>query len=403
MEDLVPVVFISYCWSSEQHKEWVLNLAQKLVSESGVEVILDRWHGVVGHDRFQFMEESIKRADKVLIICDITYCEKANNREGSVGFETSVITPEIYGNTKQEKFIPIAFERKCNGDYLLPDFISSRFALGMFDQEDFERDYAMLERLVWQEPKLKPPVRGEKPAFNKAEVEPCEVDQVIDESDEERVIWLLPRGFLLYSEITFNKDDSWATLINHYNYKGDFQYSTHYHKSYARSWDNDIETQYHKLSLPKADWVWCRAPLNFLQELREVNGPIDINDRVRKRQQWGDPVFYYKPGEPILLPKVPNDLMFYYETGNLRDIFQDIKGEVDGTKEELILKAETIRQNVYMEVLALVGEKHPALTFVKEIIDDFNQSFSYSDIVLWFGRLEKTLDNTLNHLYKERK
>ena len=64
-EENVPKVFISYSWSSEEHKQWVLNLASKLVSESGVDVILDRWHGVVGHDRFHFMEESIKLADKV--------------------------------------------------------------------------------------------------------------------------------------------------------------------------------------------------------------------------------------------------------------------------------------------------------------------------------------------------
>ncbi|MEY2195729.1 SEFIR domain-containing protein [Neobacillus sp. BF23-41] len=93
----VPKVFISYSWSSEEHKKWVLNLAEKLVSESGVDVILD-----LGHDRFQFMEESIKLADKVLVICDKTYCEKANGRLGGVGTETIIITPSVYKDIKQD-------------------------------------------------------------------------------------------------------------------------------------------------------------------------------------------------------------------------------------------------------------------------------------------------------------
>ncbi len=38
-----PVIFISYSWDSEEHKEWVLNLANKLCDD-GIDVILDRYH-----------------------------------------------------------------------------------------------------------------------------------------------------------------------------------------------------------------------------------------------------------------------------------------------------------------------------------------------------------------------
>lgn len=157
-EEIVPKVFISYSWSSETHKQWVLELAEKLVAKSGVDVILDRWHGVVGHDRFQFMEESIKVADKVLVICDKTYCEKANGRHGGVGTETLIITPDVYKDTKQEKFIPISLEEE-NGEYLLPDFFKSRFALSM-KLGDLDKSYKELERLIWEEPLLTPPLEG---------------------------------------------------------------------------------------------------------------------------------------------------------------------------------------------------------------------------------------------------
>lgn len=36
-----PKLFISYSWSSEEHGQWVINLATSL-RESGVDVILDK-------------------------------------------------------------------------------------------------------------------------------------------------------------------------------------------------------------------------------------------------------------------------------------------------------------------------------------------------------------------------
>ncbi len=47
-----PKVFISYSWTSEEHKDWVLRMAERLVGD-GVDVVLDRWDFKEGHDKFQ--------------------------------------------------------------------------------------------------------------------------------------------------------------------------------------------------------------------------------------------------------------------------------------------------------------------------------------------------------------
>ncbi|WP_440705955.1 toll/interleukin-1 receptor domain-containing protein [Heyndrickxia oleronia] len=403
-QDKVPLVFISYCWTSDEHKEWVLKLAKRLVEESGVEVILDRWHGVVGHDRFHFMETSIKKADKVLVICDENYCRKANNREGGVGTETLIITPEVYANTVQEKFIPIALAEN-KGEYLLPDFFRSRFALGMIKQEKFEEAYKELERLVWEEPLLKPPVRGKKPNFDLSEESQIKspiAEVVFNNRKEERVIWLLPRGFLLFKDITFEDHDSWAVVASYYDYDGNCQHSTHYHDSYSIDWDRDMETQFQKLSIPEADWNWGRAPLNFLMELREVSEKVDIQKLVEVRQQYDYPVYYYKPDDTIFLPKVPDKYKFYFEAGRLRDIIEEINDEkirrgVSLYGDDLIQRAILVRQSVFLESLSYLGESHPSLSFIKEVLDEFDKSAPLSDILLWFNRLEGVLRNTLNH------
>jgi hypothetical protein len=400
-DEKVPIVFISYCWTSELHKQWVLALAIKLEEESGVEVILDQWHAVIGHDRFHFMEDSIRRSDKVLVICDKNYCLKANNREGGVGTETSIITPDIYGSIKQEKFIPIVLDKKSNGDFLLPDYFSSRFALGMLNVDEFESKYKELERLIWREPLLKPPVRGLKPNFTSNEIKVPNVQRpVFNENNKETVLWLLPRGFLYYTDITYQSYDSWAVVVSYYDYEGDWKHGTHYHESYSRTWERNIETQYTKLSIPKADWNWCRAPLNFLQELREVSEPVNIEERVQNERMYDYPVLYFKPSEPILLPEVPQEYRFYHDTGNLRDLLEKIRDKERNTRlqeEELLQRAMSIRQSVYLESLAYLGESHPSLVFIKEVLDDFNKSFSSLDIFVWFSSLERILQNSLNH------
>ena len=112
-EDKIPKIFISYSWSSD---DLVIPLAKRLVSH-GVDVILDKWDLKEGQDKYVFMEQCVNdpEIDKVLIICDKKYAEKANNREGGVGDETVIISSEIYGNMKQEKFIPIIAERDEEG------------------------------------------------------------------------------------------------------------------------------------------------------------------------------------------------------------------------------------------------------------------------------------------------
>ena len=100
-----PNVFISYSWEDQDHNDWVKKLADLLI-DSGVNVILDKYD-VAPWDRIpQFMEQAVTKADKVLIICTEKYKNKADNRDGGVGYEEHIISEELMrGN--ERKFIAI--------------------------------------------------------------------------------------------------------------------------------------------------------------------------------------------------------------------------------------------------------------------------------------------------------
>lgn len=161
-EAAIPKVMISYAWSSEPHKQWVLDLATRLREDGGVEVILDRWHLNKGHNKYVFMEKMVTDSAviKVLMVCDAEFQEKANAKEGGVGDESLVISPHIYGKATQEKFIPLIRERDDDGKECVPAFIDGRMYIDFCNEEEFEDKYDELLRLIHGRPELTPPPIG---------------------------------------------------------------------------------------------------------------------------------------------------------------------------------------------------------------------------------------------------
>lgn len=162
-----PKVFISYSWTNSDHEEWVVELATRLMHD-GIEVILDKWNLKEGNDTFAFMEGMVKSADsidKVLIICDKGYQNKADNRVGGVGVESQIITPQIYSDVQQEKFIPIVSERDEQGNHFIPTYIASRLYIDLSSSEFFEANYEKLIRNIYKVPLYKKPSIGKPPEY----------------------------------------------------------------------------------------------------------------------------------------------------------------------------------------------------------------------------------------------
>lgn len=162
----IPKIFISYSWTTPKHEDWVINLAERLVSD-GVDVVIDKWNLKEGHDKYNFMETMVKSEDiqKVLIILDKKYSEKAEQRTGGVGTETQIISPKIYSDVSQEKFIPIVAEKDDNGNAYVPTFLESRIYIDLSDQDKFEEGYEALLRNIYQRPSYNKPKIGKAPSY----------------------------------------------------------------------------------------------------------------------------------------------------------------------------------------------------------------------------------------------
>lgn len=162
-----PTIFISYSWTSPIHEQWVLDLSNRLMGNEGISVILDKWHLKPGQDKYAFMEQSVKsdKTDKVLLICDLAYASKANERTGGVGTETQIITKDIYDDISQQKFIPIVAERDADGKEKLPHYLQSRMYIDLSDESEFEENFRKLVRTIWSSPEISPPKLSSPPSW----------------------------------------------------------------------------------------------------------------------------------------------------------------------------------------------------------------------------------------------
>lgn len=159
-----PTVFISYSWDGEDHQNWVLQLANKLITEAGINVLLDQYEMQAGHNLNHFMESAVAKAGKVLLILTENYKVKAEQRQGGIGFEYSMISTEWYRNqTNNIKFIPIL--RGKERDKCVPIFVSSFLTLDMNQEATFEQRFEQLVRQIYDRPAIDKPLMGAPPAF----------------------------------------------------------------------------------------------------------------------------------------------------------------------------------------------------------------------------------------------
>lgn len=127
MIDHTPHVFISYSLSSDDYQKRVIDLATRL-KHDGIVVTLDVWHLNMDDNKYAFIENSINdpSIDGILILCGRQYAKKFDKREGDVGDETAIITPNLYGKTDQSKFIPAVMERVEDNQPYLTAYLRSR-------------------------------------------------------------------------------------------------------------------------------------------------------------------------------------------------------------------------------------------------------------------------------------
>ena len=120
-------VFISYAGSGLEHINWIIEIATKL-RHHGIDARLDRWHLRHGMELPQWMTNELEMADKVLIISDELYREKADGQVGGVGWETRIIQGDMLDLPPENtKYLVVV--RGPNFAQSIPRYLKAKFAI----------------------------------------------------------------------------------------------------------------------------------------------------------------------------------------------------------------------------------------------------------------------------------
>ena len=161
-----PKTFVSYSWSSPEHQQWVIDLATQL-RENGVDAILDKWDLKEGHDSIAFMERMVTdpTVEKVIMVSDRVYAEKADGRRGGVGAEAQIVSPQIYAKADQNKFVAVVSELDAEGKPFLPTYYGARIFLDLSKQEIYPENFEQLVRWIFGKPAFPKPQLGQPPTY----------------------------------------------------------------------------------------------------------------------------------------------------------------------------------------------------------------------------------------------
>lgn len=220
--------------------------------------------------------------------------------------------------------------------------------------------------------------------------------------DYDVIIARLPRGYLLIQDIEYSQNSQWAVTASYYDYEGNWRHSTHYHESYRNRWESPDgqDKQCAKLGIQKGDWNFVNIALYLIIEIRERKESDNLNEIIKNF--IGDHVYfdYYKRKEQIPIPTIPENFTHYNKTGEIRDIIEDLR--IDSWKNyninTLHTDFESKRRSVYLLYYDKLEFGHPALTFVKEIIDLYSDTFDLEKLRNWSERLSDSLIDACKYI-----
>ncbi len=221
-------------------------------------------------------------------------------------------------------------------------------------------------------------------------------DEIVDSQERPRVLWLLPRGFIMLDNITWQECSSWSITADYYQYGEGWRHATHYHDSYGRNWHNNL--QYQKLGIPIGDWKYCHSAFEMMRSLREKRRD-DMEAYVNKRSANGEPVIYMPSGTSIIPAKIDRERgreNVYPLNHDVRDLCAEFDTyrftDLDRDK-ELLRKAHddvaTLRMRSIMLLIQILGKSHPAINLFRETMDEYHSEMVGQELCDWMRKTKQ--------------
>lgn len=155
-----PSAFISYSWDSKEHMEWVAGLVN-LLRDNDIDATADVFETQKGTTNlYSMMVKNIRDNDYTIIVLTPEYAKKADELQGGVGFETSMLIPLIQENL--QKIIPII---RCNenASKAIPFYLKGVHYIDFSNQYSFKEKFDELLHRIFKIDLIEQAPLGKRP------------------------------------------------------------------------------------------------------------------------------------------------------------------------------------------------------------------------------------------------
>lgn len=153
-------VFVSYAHETKEHLAWVTYLADRLQVLPDFEVIFDRYDLHAGKDLTHFMERGVAAA-RIVVVVTPQYVQKARERRGGVGYESSIISADVLRDQLSGRVVP---SLRLGDDR--PDFLRSKVFVDFREDAEFDRSFDdLVASLRGLTPAARPPKGSAVPPY----------------------------------------------------------------------------------------------------------------------------------------------------------------------------------------------------------------------------------------------
>ncbi|MGG0747276.1 toll/interleukin-1 receptor domain-containing protein [Priestia megaterium] len=160
MEHTPKNVFISYSWDSEQHRQWVLDLANQL-RESHVNAMIDIFFTQISTVNLNtMMISNMRDSDRIIVVLTEDYALKAENLKGGVGFETILTVSEMQENIDKYIFI---VRHKGDLNKAIPFHLKGYYFIDFSNDNNFEANFKQLLHKIYEVPQIEMARLGTRP------------------------------------------------------------------------------------------------------------------------------------------------------------------------------------------------------------------------------------------------
>jgi len=211
---------------------------------------------------------------------------------------------------------------------------------------------------------------------------------------------LLPRGFVIITNLPDNASELVKTKIDYYNLNGTRLGQVFYHQGSLPYWQDEIGgyTKLRILRIPVGDWNIAYCIIDLVIDLSILENEKSVQEIIQLHENSHCIIKYEVEKDYFELKRIPEELKILNCSNLVRNVY--VKLELYNTSlftfdlEDRISFCENLRREITLIYFDKLGSNHAAYKFIESKSEEFSNNFNSSQLETWVYEFKNIIEQT---------